>query len=245
VPQGRIILKSISESKKLAMLKTDGARLLYTWLIPHLDINGCFSGDPKVVNGKVVTRLNKGDDTIEGYLQDLEENKLIQRFNHDGDIFLYVPDFTEKQPRLYPEKEGKPLISRVTPELLQGRSRVTLPQVKESKVKESKVNISEKTAALMKQVEKTGFAIYKFNNKLKKKLKAYLPEEVIVKVCETYLHSNSKGEISNKWGYFVKSCDQAYKDFNRDKNIQQAQDLAQIGVSEKLKGLLAGIGDVK
>ena len=77
MPAGRIILKSISESKKLSKVKTDGARLLYTWLIPHLDVNGCFSGDPVVINGQVLTRLNKSLDAVQGYLQDLAECKLI------------------------------------------------------------------------------------------------------------------------------------------------------------------------
>jgi hypothetical protein len=140
MPAGRIILKSISDSHKLSKLKTDGARLLYTWLITHLDINGCFSGDPQVVKGKVFTRLNKSIKTIEDYLKDMEENKLILRYEVDGDIFLIVPDFAEKQPNLNPKKEGKPLIPLPSPELLQSYSRVTLPQVKQSKVKESKVN---------------------------------------------------------------------------------------------------------
>ena len=68
MPQGRIILKSISESRKIATLKTDGARLLYTWLITHLDVNGSFSGDPDVVNGKVFTRLKKAQNVLGIYL---------------------------------------------------------------------------------------------------------------------------------------------------------------------------------
>ena len=134
MPAGRIILKSISDSHKLSKLKTDGARLLYTWLITHLDINGCFSGDPQVIKGKVFTRLNKSIKTVEEYLKDMEENNLILRYEVDGDIFLIVPDFAEKQPNLNPKKEGKPLIPLPSPELLQSNSRVNLPQVKESKV---------------------------------------------------------------------------------------------------------------
>jgi len=137
MPQGRIILKSISESKKIANLKTDGAKLLYTWLITHLDVNGCFSADPDVVNGKVLTRLNKSKKTIVSYLDDLESVGLIIRYVANGDNFLIVPDFVEKQPNLQPKKEGKPTIPRPTPDLLQSKS--TTSKVKESKVKESKV----------------------------------------------------------------------------------------------------------
>jgi len=144
MPQGRIILKSISESKKIATLKTDGARLLYTWLITHLDVNGSFSGDPDVVNGKVFTRLKKSRETIESYLVDLESVGLIIRFNANGDIFLHVPDFTDKQPCLRADREGKTSIPIPTPAQLQPNSGLTPAQVKESKVKESKVNTPDK-----------------------------------------------------------------------------------------------------
>ena len=143
MPAGRIILKSISDSKKVSMLKTDGARLLYTWLITHLDINGCYSGDAQVINGKVFTRLNKSVKTIEEYLLDMENVGLVLRYKDNGDVFLNVPDFVEKQPALNPNKEAKPTIPVPSPELLQTYSGETLPQVKESKVKESKIYSSD------------------------------------------------------------------------------------------------------
>ena len=135
MPQGRILLKSICQSKKLPKLKTDGARLLYTWLIPNVDVNGCFSGDPQVLKGQVFTRLKKSNKTIESYLQDLEDIGLIIRYEVDGDIFLIIPDFADKQPSLKPEKEAKPTIPLPPPELLQSKSGVT-PSI--SKVKGSK-----------------------------------------------------------------------------------------------------------
>ena len=140
MPVGRIILKSISDSKKISNLKTDGARLLYTWLLTHLDINGCYSGDPQVINGKVFTRLNKSNKTIEGYLEDMEANKLIIRYKTDGDIFLNVPNFVEKQPSLRPDREGKSNLPLPPPALLQHYSSSTPAQVKISK---DKISISK------------------------------------------------------------------------------------------------------
>lgn len=138
MPVGRIILKSISDSKKISELKTDGARLLYTWLLTHLDINGCYSGDPQVINGKIFTRLKKSNKTIEQYLMNLEESNLIIRYQVNGDIFLNVPDFVDKQPSLNPNREGKPTIPPPTPELLKSKSGATPPQVKISKDKINK-----------------------------------------------------------------------------------------------------------
>jgi hypothetical protein len=88
------------------MLKTDGARLLFSWLIPHLDFNGCFSGDPSVVNNKVFTRLNKTTKEVSGYLEDMQSVGLIVLYEINNDVFLYVPTFVEKQPYLNPDREA-------------------------------------------------------------------------------------------------------------------------------------------
>lgn len=97
MPIGRLLRKSISESRKMALLKTDGARLLFTWLIPHLDKNGCFSGDPAVVNSKVFSRLGKSAAVVSGYLKELQSAGLIVLYEVNGDTCLYVPSFCEKQ----------------------------------------------------------------------------------------------------------------------------------------------------
>lgn len=144
MPIGRILLKSISESKKLSLLKTDGARLLYSWLIPHLDVNGCFSGDCAVINGQVLTRLKKTNKEIEEYLQDLEQNKLIIHYKFNGDIFLNVPDFVEKQPYLNPSRETSPKIPLPTKELIK-RIKQNEPVEKPKKEIIKKETTEEKT----------------------------------------------------------------------------------------------------
>jgi len=163
MPEGRILLKSISESKKLSKLKTDGARLLYSWLIPHLNINGCYSADPEVIKGKVLTRLKKSIKTVKSYLEDLEENELIIRYTANGDEFLIVPDFEEKQPSLNPKREAKPSIPLPSKEQLQTNSGVTPKQLQTnsntSKVKQSKVKQSkDKVESLsQKNSQQNGF----------------------------------------------------------------------------------------
>jgi hypothetical protein len=105
-----------------------------------VDVNGCFSGDVDVIRGQVFTRLRKSRATIESYLADLEKNKLIIRYKANGDIYLQIPDFVEKQPSLNPNKEGKTNIPLPAPDLLWSNSGATPPKVKVSKVKEKKVN---------------------------------------------------------------------------------------------------------
>ena len=140
MPVGRIVLKEISESKKLSLLKTDGARLLYTWLIPHLNVNGCFSADPIVVRARIFTRLEKTIEVINSYLDDLEENELIIRYNSEGDDFLIMPNFAEKQPKLNKDREGKVNIPLPTQDQLTSKSRSTPTQYKLNQVKLNKAN---------------------------------------------------------------------------------------------------------
>jgi len=134
MPVGRILLKAISDSNKLSKLSTDGARLLYTWLIPHLDVNGCFSADPVVIKGRVFTRLGKSIKEVESYLDDMEGIGLIKRFTANGDIFLIIPNFKEKQPSLRPDREGKTSIPLPTPDQLQSNSGPTPAEVKLNEV---------------------------------------------------------------------------------------------------------------
>lgn len=144
MPIGRILLKAVSDSRKISELKSDGARLLYTWIIAHLDINGCYSGDSQVINGKIFTRLKKSIKTIESYLKDLEENQLILRYQVNGDMFLNVPDFVEKQPHLNPDREAKTNNPLPSKELLQSYSGQT-PDLLHVKVKvKDKVKVKVK-----------------------------------------------------------------------------------------------------
>jgi len=179
MPIGRILLKSISESKKLARLKTDSARLLYSWLIPQLDINGCFSGDAEVVKGKIFTRLKKSNKTVEGYLQDLERVKLIIRYEVNGDIFLHNPTFVKKQPSLNPKKEGKPHIPLPPPELLQSYSGQSQEKPITSKVKESKSKGKER---------KGKDKVKKFDQLFEKFWTRYPRKEHKLKAKEKYIH---------------------------------------------------------
>ena len=118
MPKGRIVVRSITESKKLAALETDGARLLYTWLVVMVDREGRFTGDPFLVNSRVFVRLGKSEETVEEYLQDLEDKNLIVRWDHEGDTFLCLPNFHEKTPGTNKMKEAKSEIPDPPKELI-------------------------------------------------------------------------------------------------------------------------------
>ena len=130
----------ISKSNKLASLSSDTVRLLYTWMLSHLDINGNFYADPVMVNNLVFTRLGHPVRIVANALDELASIGLIIRYEVDGDTYLNYPDFQDKQPKLHPEREGNPDIPNITHESLLSNSGVTQPQIKlkEIKLKEKK-----------------------------------------------------------------------------------------------------------
>jgi len=95
---GRMLKKIISTSRKLACLKTDSARLLYTWILPHLDIEGRFSAEPDIVKGYIVPRLTTMTvSKITKYLEDMADNDLIILYKVNGDNYLQAEKFKEFQ----------------------------------------------------------------------------------------------------------------------------------------------------
>ena len=95
--EGRMLKKIISTSKKLANLKSDSARLLYTWLLPHLDVEGRFSADPNIVKGYVVPRLKMSTKKIAEYLDDMVINGLIILYEKNSDKYLQLNKFKDFQ----------------------------------------------------------------------------------------------------------------------------------------------------
>lgn len=115
---GRMLQKRISNSRKMAILSADGARLLYTWMLSHLDKNGCFFADPVMVNNIVFTRLGKSHKDVQRFLDELDEAGLIIRYEVDGEQYLQYPDFLDKQVGFRPDREGKTDIPEPDPEVV-------------------------------------------------------------------------------------------------------------------------------
>jgi hypothetical protein len=136
--KGRMLQNRISKSNKLASLSSDTVRLLYTWMLSHLDVNGNFYADPVMVNNLVFTRLGHSVDKVSKALDELEQVGLIIRYEVDGEQYLNYPDFFEKQPKINPDREGTPEIPCVTQEQLKSKSGVAQPQIKLNKDKISK-----------------------------------------------------------------------------------------------------------
>jgi len=99
MPRGRILDKeAISQSRKLSLLSNDTGRLIYTWLLAHLDREGRFSADPSIIKGNIFPRIkNMTLRKIDNCLLEMFQVKLIILYKADGDKYLQFIKFKEYQ----------------------------------------------------------------------------------------------------------------------------------------------------
>lgn len=87
MPEGRMLKKRISNSKTVGNLKSDSARLLYTWLIPHLDCKGRYSADPDLIKGHIFPKVKSMTPAkIQKLIIELAEVGLIIHYKASPDI---------------------------------------------------------------------------------------------------------------------------------------------------------------
>lgn len=189
-----MLQKRISKSNKMQMLSSDTVRLLYTWLLSHLDANGNFYADPVMVNNLVFTRLGHSVKTVLSALDELANAGLIIRYQVDGETYLNYPDFFDKQPKLNPEREGNSDIPNMTSESLINNSCVNQELILQQKAQyknKKKISITANDGfedfwkVYPKRVNKKE-AIASWN-------KATLPS------LETILKSIEKQKMSEQW----------------------------------------------
>jgi len=116
--RGRMISKSISLDEKVNALSDDACRLLFTWLIPHLDCEGRMHGDPITVKSIVFPRRKISAGKVEKYLKELEKNELILRYSVDGNQYLSAPNFEKHQVGLRKTQESPSQIPPFTMDIV-------------------------------------------------------------------------------------------------------------------------------
>ena len=146
---GRMLKRNISESRRLSELKTDSARLLWTWIIPYLDADGRFFASATMIKGKVVPRLATFTlRNIPRYLKDMADVGLITLYEVDGEKILEYRKFSEfqkiikdREARSLPASPGGkelPIKSRPTPDKVVTKSGEHKSNLIESNLIESK-----------------------------------------------------------------------------------------------------------
>ena len=137
--RGRMISKAISLDEKVNALSDDTARLLFTWLITHLDCEGRMHGDPVTVKSIVFPRRNISPQRIEKYLAELEKTELIFRYSINGNQYLCAPTFEKHQMGLRKNQEAPSQIPPFTTDLQRSKNGLGLLQVK------TKIKVKEET----------------------------------------------------------------------------------------------------
>jgi len=144
--RGRFISKAISLDEKVDALSNDTVRLLFTWMITHLDCEGRTYGDPQTIKSIVFPRRCMDVRTMQKYLDELVKSGLIQRYINGGSTFICLPNFQKHQPGLNKDKESPSQIPPIPQELIQSNNGVTLTEVKvkdKVKVKEGEGGMGE------------------------------------------------------------------------------------------------------
>jgi len=154
MPEGRMIKRVISESKKLGRLPSDSARLLYTWLIPWLDVEGRHSADPEIIKGHIFPKVRSMTiKKIERLLQELNNEKLIVLYLFDGETYLEFKRTIQKIDRSREAKSSIP--SPKEGKIMQAHenSRVNHENSSTIKLNESKLNESKLKSLCLEKVQ--------------------------------------------------------------------------------------------
>jgi len=123
--KGRFVSQAISLDEKVDALSDDTARLLFTWMIPHLDCEGRMYGDPQVFKSIVAPRRDYSMQKVEKVIEELVSWGLVIRYSHNGNKYIYAPNFEKHQKGLRKDRESQSQIPPPPPELLPTKSGVT------------------------------------------------------------------------------------------------------------------------
>ncbi len=104
--RGRFVGKRVSVSKKLAKLSSDSVRLLWTWGLAHVDVDGRISGEPDEFLAAVCPKLGYDTTFIEATLHELHDAGLIKWYWDGEDKVVQYVRFHDFQVGLRREKEA-------------------------------------------------------------------------------------------------------------------------------------------
>lgn len=107
--------------RRLARLSRD-ARLLYIALWNLSDEHGRLHGDARYIKGHALPYDDDLDlDAVDELIDELEEHGRVQRYEHDGDPYLYLPNLAKHQ-RLEADKQASRLPEPPSSDLDAGKS---------------------------------------------------------------------------------------------------------------------------
>jgi hypothetical protein len=102
---GRFLSKSVSQNDQLARVSLEAA-LLFTWCVPHLDVEGRMTGQAQLIHGQVCPlRPEITVGRIPGLLRELVRHELVIWYSVSGRDYLAFPGFKRQQKGLREDRE--------------------------------------------------------------------------------------------------------------------------------------------
>lgn len=106
--RGRMIDKRIAKSKKLAALKHDRSRVVYFMMLPHLDVEGKFTGDPEEIKEDCCPKLRYSFMKIAESIIELADEELLKLYEVDNRPYIKYFKFDDFQQGIRKDKEAPP-----------------------------------------------------------------------------------------------------------------------------------------
>jgi len=103
---GRMLRKTISESKKFASLSSE-AGVLFCLLIPHFNSHGKMPGGPGYIKDEIAPFIEYFTyQNLPDYLQEISDKTNVKWFEHDGRRWLHSLNFLSEHQDLRQDKLG-------------------------------------------------------------------------------------------------------------------------------------------
>ncbi|MGI8419691.1 MAG: hypothetical protein ACR2LN_03530 [Candidatus Levyibacteriota bacterium] len=94
----RMLHKNISYSEQVEELSSDFVKLLFTWMIPHLDDFGRINGKASTIRAMVIPmQTDKTVSDVESALQEMDEKGLLDRYEVEDELIIELPTFDKYQ----------------------------------------------------------------------------------------------------------------------------------------------------
>jgi hypothetical protein len=192
--EGRMLKRVISTSPRLAALKNDTHRLIYTWLIPYLDVEGRIEADPRIIKGHVCPLLDHiTTKIIDTALVDMAANDLIILYYVNTNKYLQLQRFDKHQNIRKDRERGSDIPdpnsdnSRITPGQLPEAAGITPTQ---EKLREDNINKGGPPEQLPEWIPKEQWNGFVF---MRKEIKKPLTGRAIKIAISTLLDLKNKG----------------------------------------------------
>jgi len=139
--KGRFLSKEITVDKKVHDLQSVYCKLAWSWLIPHLDVEGRIHGDPSVLRSTIMPREKEvTDEMMESFIKEWHDKEMIVWYEVDGDKYIQCLNFEKHQSGIRKDRESPSIIPPIPAEKLRRNSGKTPAQIP---VKLSEVKLSE------------------------------------------------------------------------------------------------------